>query len=140
MQRKNETVIFTCFLGILFVEILLHLLFASNAVPTLSAFYLSESKRNSVTTLFDNFLPGIVLGIVNGWYGWEWPPRKIVVSTVLLCVGIVTMGSLYQFFFRPGQLWWWPPQLGDVLFRVATTSVFLGMFTYAGVRGRRSSK
>jgi hypothetical protein len=140
MLRKSEGVILRYFLAVLVAEVLLHLLLASNTLPTLTSFYLSESKRNSITTLIDNFLPGIVLGIVNGWYGWEWSTRKIAVSTALLCVGVVALGSLYQSFFRPDQLWWWPPTLGDVIFRVATTSVFLGMFTGAGIRGRRNTK
>lgn len=139
MKRKNEAVILMYFVGVLAAEMLLHLLLAVNAVPTLSSFYLSESKRNSITTLVDNFLPAIVLGIVNGWYGWKWSTRKIVMSTGLLCLGLVASGALYQLFFRPGQLWWWPPTVGDIVFRVATTSVFLGMFTYAGFRGRASS-
>jgi hypothetical protein len=140
MQRKSEAVVSVYFIVVMFVEVLVHLLLASDAIPSISSLYLSESKRSSVTTLIDNFLPGILLGIVNGWYGWEWPIRKIAISTALLCFGIVSLGSLYQFFFRPGQLWWWPPQVGDVLFRVVTTSVFLGIFTYAGLRGRTGSK
>ncbi|MBZ5510286.1 MAG: hypothetical protein LAN70_03870 [Acidobacteriia bacterium] len=140
MRRKSEAVIFGYFAGVLGVEVLLHLLLASHAVPALSSFYLSESKRDSITTLLDNFLPGIVLGIVNGWYAWEWSARKLVVSTILLCGGVVASECLYQLFFPPGKLWWWPPEVGDVIFRVATTSVFLGLFTYAGVRGRRNSK
>ena len=138
MRRKSEAVILGYFVGVLVVEVLLHLLLASDAIPALSSFYLSESKRDSITTLLDNFLPGIVLGIANGWYGWEWSTRKLVVSTILLCGGVVASECLYQLFFQPGQLWWWPPKVGDVIFRVATTSVFLGLFTYAGVRGRRS--
>ncbi len=140
MLRKSELVIFLYFVGVVLVEVLFHLLLASNTEPTLTSFYLSESKRTSVTTLIDNFLPGIVLGIVNGWYGWKWPTRRIILSAALLCLGIVASSCLYQLFFRPGQLWWWPPQLGDIFFRVATTSAFLGMFTYAGWRGRTEGK
>jgi hypothetical protein len=140
MERKGEFVIFLAFVLTLFVEVLLHLLLASNVVPTLSTLYLSESKRNSITTLLDNFAPGIILGILNGCHGWRWPLRKMIAAVALLCVGIVASGALYQLFFRPGQLWWWPPQLGDIFFRIATTSVFLGLFTYAGIRGRKDYK
>jgi hypothetical protein len=140
MKRKSEITILLWFVSVLLIELSLHLTLARNGIPALSALYLSESKHSSITTLLDNFLPGIVLGIVNGWYGGRWATYKIGTSAALLCAGIVASAVLYQAFFRPGQLWWWPPQLGDVLFRVATTSAFLGLFTYGGVRGRRESK
>jgi hypothetical protein len=140
MERKAEAVVFTYFAFVAIAELLLHLLLASSAMPGLSVLYLSEAKRNSVTTLFDNFLPSIILGIANGWYGGTWPTRKICVSATLLGIGVVGLDLMYPLFFRPDQLWWWPPTIGDAIFRLITTATFLGMFTYAGVRGRASSK
>jgi hypothetical protein len=127
-QFKSEVLVFISFLGVVCVEVFVHWLLANNAAPTLTRFYLSESKRNSITALVDNFLPAIILGVVNGWFGWNWSTRKLTLSASFLSIGIVASETLFQLFFRSESLWWWPPTINDINFRLLTTLVFMGLF------------
>jgi hypothetical protein len=136
MKRDSEIIILSSFFAIIGLEVLLHWFLASKGAPVLTTFYLSESKRNSITTLVDNFLPAILLGSATGWFGRQWSIRKTIVSLILLMTGIVASALLYRPFFSPELLWWWPPTTGDVVFRTLTTLFFLGFFDSAFRRAR----
>jgi hypothetical protein len=135
MRRNYVMIIISYFLVVLGFELLLHWFFGRNIVPTLTNFYLSDGKKDSITTLVDNFLPGIVLGLANGWFGKNQSLLTVSLSAGVLDVGIVASELLYLPFFRVGSLWWWPLAAGDIIFRILTTLVFVGLFTYAGWRG-----
>ena len=129
-QKKGTVAMVVAFAVVLGFELLLHWILASN--ETLRQLYLSSKKTNSITGLVDNALPSAILGLVNGWIGYKWPIRRLCIAGTLLAAG--TLGSLvlYRVFFPDQRLWWWPPQVGETVFQLATVLVVLGLFTYQG--------
>jgi hypothetical protein len=130
-QKQEETITMAiAFAVVIGVELLLHWFLASNA--TLRGLYLSSKKTNSITGIIDNTIPSAILGLVNGWIGYRWPIRRLCLAAIVFAAGIIGSFRLYRVFCRREHLWWWPLQMGETIFQLATALLVLGLFTYQG--------
>jgi hypothetical protein len=130
--RREEMRIAIAFVGLLGAELVAHWVLSSGSWPTLRLFYLSNDKRSSITMLVDSFIPGAVLGFINGYTGCEWTTRKLNISAVLLAGAVTGSHFLYSVFFPKVLLWWWPPTWGEGTFWFLMAVVFTFFFTQLG--------
>jgi hypothetical protein len=132
-QRKGTLIIVGAFAVVVGIEVLVHWVLASRPPGSaLRNMYLSSSKMNSITMLVDAVAPSIALGLINGWIGYQWPLKRLCITTFLLAVGILGSQPLYRLFFEQEHLWWWPPTVTDIIFWLIPTLIFLSCFTYQG--------
>ena len=131
-RRRTETFVIISFVGIIGAELLTHWFLKTGLSPTLRLMYLSDSKRNSITMLVDNYIPAAILGFVNGWVGHRWTTRRLNAFAVFLAGGITCAQVPYSFFFPKQLLWWWPPQWGEGLFWFAMATIFALFFSHLG--------
>jgi hypothetical protein len=130
VPKKGMLVILASFVTVIGFELLLHRLLASSA--SLRALYLSASKKDSITMIVDIYIPSAILGLVNGWVGYQWSVRRLCFMAAILAGGVLGAVAFYPQFFRQEHLWWWPPHTVDVIFWLLPALVLLGLFTYQG--------
>jgi len=130
VPKKGMLVILASFATVIGFELLLHRLLASSA--SLRALYLSASKKDSITMIVDIYIPSAIVGLVNGWVGYQWSVRRLCFMVVILAGGVLGAAAFYPHFFRQEHLWWWPPHMVDVMFWLLPALIILGLFTYQG--------
>jgi hypothetical protein len=121
-------------------EIALHWFLSTQnkLAQSLLSLYLYRFPNNGkgIFALLDLFFPSIVLGLLIGWFGWDWSLRKLSCLTALATIGIITLTPTYVFILGKDRVWWWPETSADLIVKliiaVIETLVMVGVFAYWG--------
>ena len=89
---------------------------------------------------FDIVLPGVLLGLVIGYLGWQWSSKKVAVYVVIGGILISALGPIYTLVFDESLMWWLPKtaegRFGQYIVQAFKAIVEVGVLA-AGVRAMR---
>ena len=128
-----------CFL-IAIAEIALHWLMLKDypickIILNFYTYKATNGKGESDT--FDTVLPAILLGLLAGLLGKNWPTKKLFYIVILYAVVLVALLPIYTFILGKNLIWWWPNTNTDVIFlsvpAFLKALLLVGFFTY-GIR------
>jgi hypothetical protein len=94
-------------------------------------------SRKGVAGYVDLALPAVVLGIVIGRTGWQWPVRKLVLYGLVVGVVLAALDFVYAVIVGLQTVWWWPKTSTDlILYAIGNTTmtIFLTLVCVYGGR------
>ena len=94
-------------------------------------------SRKGVAGYLDLAIPAIVLGLIIGRIGWQWPVRKLVLYGLVVGVALAALNPVYGLIMGRETVWWWPSTSSDfVLWLLGNTAmtIFLTMVCVYGGR------
>jgi hypothetical protein len=139
-MRSREIKIVLGFLGLAIFQVAWHWsISAQGALPgNLLRIYLHHNPHShkGVSGYLDFALPAIILGLLIGRVGWDWPIRKLSCFVAFGGIALVALLPAYILFLDKKQVWWWPKTSADfgawLIGNMIMTIFLIGVCTYGG--------